>query len=73
MPGNPSARSSSAAAAVMSVKGRAAKAAKRPGWSWQMADSRSLMRRHNGPEISSGCASTQQKDPSSDNTLTDTS
>ena len=72
MPGSPSARSSSAAAAEMSASGSAAKAAKRPGCSWQIAESRSLMRRHSGPDTSSGWASTQQNEPRSDSTLTST-
>ncbi len=56
----------------MSVSGSAAKAAKRPGCSWQIADSPSLTRRHSGPDTSSGCDSTQQNEPSSDSTLTPT-
>ena len=56
----------------MSVNGSAAKAAKRPGCSWQIAESPSLTRRHSGPDTSSGWASIQQNEPSSDSTLVST-
>ena len=72
MPGSPSARSSSAAAADMSVKGSAAKAAKRPGCFWQIAESPSLTFRHSGPDTSSGWDSIQQNEPRSDSTLVST-
>ena len=56
----------------MSVSGSAAKAAKRPGCFWQIAENPSLTRRHSGKDTSSGCDSIQQNEPSSDSTLVST-
>ncbi len=69
MPGSPSARSSSAAAAEMSTSGSAAWATKRPSCFWQIFERLSLTSRHSGTDTSSGWDSIQQNVPSSDSTL----
>src|SRR5579872_465141 len=73
IPGSPITRSNSAAAAARSVNGNAANAANRPGCRAQIAASPSFTLRHSGSASSTGCASIQQNEPSTDRTLTATS